>query len=48
LETKDNLIQRGVLLPGALDLTSFNENLSAFLYNRKSKSGSSVRRKCGD
>jgi len=27
---------RGVLLPGAPDLSSFNDNLSAFQYNRKS------------
>ena len=28
-------MRRGVLLPGALDLSSFNENLSAFQYNLK-------------
>ena len=27
----------GVLLPGAPNFASFNENLSAFLYNQKSK-----------
>ena len=37
-----NNLFRGVLLPGALDLASFNEILSVFLYNRKSKSGCSV------
>ena len=28
-------VGRGVLLPGAPDLSSFNENLSAFQYNQK-------------
>ena len=28
-----NFMLRGVLLPGAPDLSSFNENLSAFQYN---------------
>ena len=37
--SSSNAIQneRDVLLSGVLDLSSFNENLSAFLYNRKSK-----------
>jgi len=35
-------------LPGNPDLSSFNENLTAYQCNRKSKSGSSVRRMCGD
>jgi len=38
--------ERGVLLLGASDFSSFNENLSAFQYNQKSKSGCSLRLYC--
>ena len=43
-----NSMLRGVLLSSVLDLSSFNENLSAFQCNRKSKSGCFVSPKICD